>query len=62
MIIEGDAAAVLQTLPGQSVQLIVTSPPYADQRKSTYGGIHPNEYVALFMERDGEMWPVLRDD
>ncbi|MCY3652234.1 MAG: site-specific DNA-methyltransferase [Acidimicrobiia bacterium] len=62
MIIEGDAAAVLQTLPGQSVQLIVTSPPYADQRKSTYGGIHPNEYVAWFMERAGEMWPVLRDE
>jgi hypothetical protein len=25
------------------VDLVFTSPPYADQRKKTYGGIHPDE-------------------
>jgi DNA modification methylase len=35
----GDACAMLKKIPDQSVDLIVTSPPYADQRKSTYGGI-----------------------
>ncbi len=48
-VIEGDAAQVLLTLPAGSVHLIVTSPPYADQRRSTYGGVHPDDYVEWFM-------------
>ena len=48
-VIEGDAARVLSTLPAGSVHLIVTSPPYADQRRSTYGGVHPDDYVEWFM-------------
>jgi site-specific DNA-methyltransferase (adenine-specific)/site-specific DNA-methyltransferase (cytosine-N4-specific) len=41
----GDSKEQLKLLPENSVDLIVTSPPYADQRKSTYGGIHHDEYV-----------------
>ena len=33
----GDSKKELKKLPDNSVDLIVTSPPYADQRKSTYG-------------------------
>ena len=35
----GDSKKELKLLPNNSVDLIVTSPPYADQRKNTYGGI-----------------------
>lgn len=31
----GDSEEVLKKLPSNSVNLIVTSPPYADQRKRT---------------------------
>ena len=31
--------------------LVVTSPPYADQRSGNYGGIHPDEYVDWFLPR-----------
>ena len=48
-IIEGDSSEVLRTIPAESVQLIVTSPPYADQRRSTYGGVRPDDYVEWFM-------------
>ena len=41
----GDCKEQLKHLPDNTVDLIVTSPPYADQRKSTYGGIHPDKYV-----------------
>ena len=41
----GDSGEVLKSLPDSSVDLIVTSPPYADQRKSTYGGITPKKYI-----------------
>ncbi|MBF0606662.1 MAG: site-specific DNA-methyltransferase [Candidatus Magnetobacterium sp. LHC-1] len=46
---KGDSAKVLLTLPAESVDLIVTSPPYANQRKSTYGGIDADRYVEWFM-------------
>ena len=44
-ILQGDSTEVLKTLPDNSIDLIVTSPPYADQRKSTYGGIDPDKYL-----------------
>ena len=44
----------------QSVDLIFTSPPYADQRKNNYGGIHPNEYVEWFLPRAEAMQEVLK--
>jgi site-specific DNA-methyltransferase (adenine-specific) len=36
----------MASLPAESVDAIVTSPPYAEQRKSTYGGIPEAEYPA----------------
>jgi len=56
----GDCHDRLKELPGDSVDLIVTSPPYADQRRSTYGGINPAEYVSWFMPRAAEMHRVLK--
>lgn len=40
----GDCREELKKLPDKSVDLIFTSPPYADQRKNTYGGISPEKY------------------
>lgn len=40
----GDCIEVMRTLPAESIDAIVTSPPYAEQRKSTYGGIREAEY------------------
>ncbi|MFW5757092.1 MAG: DNA-methyltransferase [Bacteroidota bacterium] len=59
-ILLGDSAEVLKRLPANSVDLIFTSPPYADQRKSTYGGIHPDEYVEWFMPISKELLRVLK--
>jgi site-specific DNA-methyltransferase (adenine-specific) len=41
----GDCEEELKQIPDNSVDLIFTSPPYTDQRKSNYGGIHPDNYV-----------------
>ena len=41
----GDSKEILKDISANSVDLIVTSPPYADQRKSTYGGIGQDKYV-----------------
>lgn len=59
-IIEGDCAQVLPQLPDNSVDLIVTSPPYADQRKNIYGGVHPDKYVEWFLPIAAELKRVLK--
>jgi len=59
-ILLGDCLRVLAQLPRDSVDLIVTSPPYADQRKHTYGGIHADHYVEWFLPIAEELKRVLR--
>ena len=56
----GDCEEVLKGLPADSVDLIFTSPPYADQRRRTYGGIRPNDYVDWFMPKADEFFRVLK--
>ncbi|MFA6278441.1 MAG: site-specific DNA-methyltransferase [Pedobacter sp.] len=56
----GDSKKMLKKLKDNSVDLIVTSPPYADQRKSTYGGIHPDKYVEWFLPISKELLRVLK--
>lgn len=59
-ILHGDCLEVLKLIPDNSVDLIVTSPPYADARKTVYGGIHPDGYVEWFMPRAQEFYRVLK--
>lgn len=47
-------------LPNDSIDLIITSPPYADRRSSTYGGIHPNKYVDWFLPIAKQLYRVLK--
>lgn len=56
----GDCRHVLKEIPDNSVDLIFTSPPYADQRKSTYGGISPDKYVGWFLPISKELLRVLK--
>jgi DNA modification methylase len=56
----GDCTEVLKELPANSVDLIFTSPPYADQRKATYGGVKPDEYVNWFLPISEELARVLK--
>lgn len=56
----GDCKEVLRKLEANSVDLIFTSPPYADQRKNTYGGIHPDKYVEWFLPISKELLRVLK--
>jgi site-specific DNA-methyltransferase (adenine-specific)/site-specific DNA-methyltransferase (cytosine-N4-specific) len=56
----GDAQNELQKIKTNSVDLIITSPPYADQRKSTYGGIRHDKYVEWFLPISKELLRVLK--
>jgi DNA modification methylase len=58
----GDCRDVLPTLPDECVDLIVTSPPYADRREATYGGIHPDKYVEWFLPISAQLKRVLKPE
>lgn len=58
----GDCLEVLRDLPENSVDSVVTSPPYAMQRKSTYGGIPEKDYPEWTVAWMREVWRVLKDD
>ncbi len=61
-IFQGDCLNILPTLETGSVDLIVTSPPYADQRKDTYGGVHPDKYVEWFTPVAAELKRALKTE
>lgn len=56
----GDCASVLKRYPDECIDLIVTSPPYADQRANTYGGIKPDDYVEWFLPKSEQFLRVLK--
>jgi DNA modification methylase len=58
----GDCREIMHTWPAGFVDLIVTSPPYADSRKSTYGGVPVDQYVEWFLPISAELRRILRPD
>ena len=59
-IIKGDCKDALHNYDNDFFQLIVTSPPYADNRKNTYGGVSPDKYVEWFLPISEELQRVLK--
>jgi site-specific DNA-methyltransferase (adenine-specific) len=59
--IRGDCLEILDFFyEDSSFDLIMTSPPYADARKKTYGGVAPDKYVEWFLPRGAEFLRVLK--
>jgi site-specific DNA-methyltransferase (adenine-specific) len=56
----GDAKNALTIIPDNSIDLIFTSPPYADQRKKSYGGIPADQYVEWFLPISEQLLRVLK--
>ncbi len=57
-----DARDVLASLPDGSVNLVVTSPPYALHFKKEYGNVAKADYVELFLTFARHLYRVLADD
>src|SRR5437773_1217147 len=49
----GDALEVLKTVAPNSIDLVITSPPFALRRKKSYGNVSPEEYCDWF-------WPFAK--
>ena len=59
-IYTGDCLEEMKKIEDNSIDLIVTSPPYADQRKNTYGGVKVDDYVEWWIPRANEMLRILK--
>lgn len=59
-IVEGDCREILPQLPSDSIGLIMTSPPYADNRRGSYVGTRPANYVEWFLPIGQELKRVLK--
>lgn len=58
----GDSLELLPAIPDESVQAIITSPPFALRRKKRYGNPPEHEYVEWFLEFAKEFKRVLKRD
>lgn len=56
----GDCKEELRKIRNNCIDLIFTSPPYADSRKNVYGGIRPEKYVEWFLPVSKELLRVLK--
>ncbi len=59
---QADALDVLRQLPEDSVQLVMTSPPFALRRKKAYGNVAADDYVEWLWPFAQEIFRVLRPD
>jgi site-specific DNA-methyltransferase (cytosine-N4-specific) len=59
---EGNAAELLKGLRAKSVNLVITSPPYALHFKKEYGNVDKDAYVAWFRPFAEQIYRVLKDD
>ncbi|MBN2462401.1 MAG: site-specific DNA-methyltransferase [Dehalococcoidia bacterium] len=61
-IIHGECLSVIKTFPNECVDLIITSPPYADNRKKSYKGIPTSQYVKWFVPISHELKRILKPE
>ena len=56
----GDNLDIMRRMPDDSIDLIITSPPYADARKHTYGGPPAPLYLDWWLPRAEQMLRILK--
>ena len=59
-VINADCIDFMKTLPNNSIDVVITSPPYAEQRVSTYGGISVDEFPKWFEKVGREIYRILK--
>lgn len=58
----GDCRDLISSLPDNSINLGLTSPPYAEQRKDMYPGVPEDEYPEFTVDWMAKLWDKLTDD
>ena len=58
----GDSLELLAELPDDSIDLVMTSPPFALRRQKTYGNVEETEYVQWIKPFGQEVFRVLKEN
>lgn len=58
----GDSLVLMKSLPDSSIDLILTSPPFALTRQKEYGNKQEEEYINWFLDFSQEFRRILKDD
>ncbi len=58
----GDAIQLLRAIPAASINLVVTSPPYALHFKKEYGNVDKKDYIDWILPFAQEIKRILKDD
>ena len=61
-IYHADSLDYMRTLSGESVNLIMTSPPFGLVRKKDYGNVDAHEYLDWFRSFAEQFYRILRKD
>ena len=61
-VVRGDAAKMLATLPDQSISLLLTSPPFCEQRKRDFPSIPEERFPAWFTSVMESARPKMQTD
>ncbi|MGH7456254.1 MAG: DNA methyltransferase, partial [bacterium] len=56
-----DALELLAQIPDSSIDLVLTSPPFALRRQKTYGNVDESEYVEWLKPFGKEVFRILKD-
>lgn len=61
-IYHGDSLAGMRLVESETIDLVITSPPYADMKvyEGGFGGFHPDEYVKWFLPYVAEIGRILK--
>ncbi len=59
-LVNMDCIEYMKKLPDNSVDVVITSPPYAQQRKKTYGGIDVESYPSWMLDIGKEIYRILK--
>lgn len=57
----GDSLKLLEQVPDNSIDLVITSPPFALQRKKEYGNVNQDEYVDWLFQFAEPIRRILKD-
>lgn len=58
----GNSLEIMQAIPSESINLVITSPPFALRRKKSYGNVGADEYIDWFVPFAREIRRILKDD
>ncbi|MDZ7724894.1 MAG: site-specific DNA-methyltransferase [candidate division KSB1 bacterium] len=58
----GDSLQLMKEIPDSSIDLILTSPPFALTRKKEYGNKQEEEYISWFLEFSKEFYRIIKDE